>query len=62
MSNIFNHWLKAYRLHRDPWTDLYPLGNILTGYSQGPLIVDVGGNLEEDLELFRRKYPHTVSN
>lgn len=42
---------------RDPWTDLYPPENILAGYSQGPLIVDVGGNLGEDLELFRRKYP-----
>lgn len=57
MSNTFNEWLKAYRLHRDPWTDLYPPENILAGYSQGPLIVDVGGNLGEDLELFRRKYP-----
>lgn len=56
-SRTFNDWLAAYRLHRLPWTDLYPSQDILEGYNGGPLIVDVGGNLGEDLELFRQKHP-----
>ena len=57
MSETFDDWLRAYRIHRDPWIELYPSQNILTGYREGPLIVDVGGNLGEDLELFRQKHP-----
>lgn len=56
-SKTFNDWLAAYRHHRLPWFELYPSRNILDGYTGGPLIVDIGGNRGDDLELFRMKHP-----
>lgn len=60
-SRTFNDWLAAYRHHRLPWFELYPSWNILDGYTGGPLIVDVGGNLGDDLELFKMQNPEHVS-
>jgi hypothetical protein len=56
-SKTFNDWLAAYRHHRLPWLELYSSRNILDGYTGGPLIVDIGGNVGDDLELFRMKHP-----
>lgn len=57
LSARFNEWLAAYRLYRDPWTEIYPAEDMIAGYTTGPLLVDVGGNLGDDLELFRRNHP-----
>jgi hypothetical protein len=53
-SRTFNDWLAAYRLRRIVWTDPYLSQDILVGHIGGPLIVDVGGSLGEDLELCRQ--------
>lgn len=60
-SESFSDWLASYRHHRIPWLDLYPSRNILDGYTGGNLIIDVGGNLGDDLELFRMKHPEHAS-
>jgi len=56
-SHTFNEWLAAYTDDQVPWTDVYPVENLMHGYNQGWLIVDVGGNVGRDLDLFRALYP-----
>lgn len=60
-SRTFNDWLAAYQHHRPSWTDWYPSDDLLDGYTGGPLVVDIGGNVGDDLELFNKKHPGHAS-
>lgn len=44
--------------HRQGWTDTYPTERLLAGSkARAPLLVDIGGNKGQHLELFRNLHP-----
>ena len=59
----FGHHMRAYSQGRVSWIDptVYPVrGRIIDGFESGPdaaLLVDVGGSIGHDLELFHKAYP-----
>lgn len=53
---MFGVFLAAYRTERTPWIDMYDTRRIMDGYKGGPLLVDVGGNLGDDLDLFNQRH------
>ena len=53
----FNTCMTSYTGHRTRWIDVYPTERLIDGSTEGSLIVDVGGNVGEDLEAFRIKHP-----
>ncbi|OOF94199.1 hypothetical protein ASPCADRAFT_51459 [Aspergillus carbonarius ITEM 5010] len=57
----FNHVMGAVMANQASWLDIIPPTHFLTDSDPTlPLIVDVGGNIEHDLEKFRAAYPHTA--
>lgn len=49
--------MAEYKMHRLDWTELYPTGKIIDGFSEGPLLVDVGGGEGRDLQRFCDLHP-----
>ena len=56
-GDTFNDFLAAYRTNRIQWVDVYHTKHIVDGYAGGDLLVDVGGNLGEDLDQFSSRHP-----
>lgn len=43
------------------WLDIYPHQTVVdTAVQEGPLVVDVGGNIGHDIERFRQAHPDTA--
>ncbi|KAK8084446.1 hypothetical protein PG997_005717 [Apiospora hydei] len=54
----FNRALGGKMAHQAGWPDIVPLAPLLAGAeADGPLLVDVGGNIGHDLNKFRAVYP-----
>jgi hypothetical protein len=53
----FYDFVAAYAANRTQWVDVYKTSHIIDGYTGGPLLVDVGGNLGRDLEAFTSRHP-----
>lgn len=59
---VFNSFVASYRTTRIPWTSVYTTKDIMEGYEQGPLLVDIGGSKGDDLERFRLMHPGSGSH
>lgn len=54
---IFNPFVASYRTTRIPWTLIYTTEEIMEGYEQGPLLVDIGGGQGDDIQCFTLAHP-----
>lgn len=58
----FNHVMGGVMATQAGWLDIFPHETIVSSAKpDGPLVVDVGGNIGHDLERFRQAYPQTAS-
>lgn len=58
----FNHVMGGVMARQAGWLDIYPHSTIVeTGGQEGPLVVDVGGNIGHDIERFRQAHPDTAA-
>ncbi|KAL9050526.1 MAG: hypothetical protein Q9162_006591 [Coniocarpon cinnabarinum] len=57
----FGNFMSGYASQRDSWLDVYPGHEIMDNSDhEGPLIVDIGGGLGQDLAKFLHKFPHSA--
>jgi hypothetical protein len=57
----FNHVMGGVMARQAGWLDIYPHQRVLeTAVGDGPLVVDVGGNIGHDMERFREAHPETA--
>ena len=61
-AKCFNDCMTSYSASRTGWVDVYPTEHLLQGSKpEGTLVVDIGGNLGQDLERFCEKHPACAS-
>lgn len=57
----FNHVMGGVMARQAGWLDIYPHQTVVdTAVQEGPLVVDVGGNIGHDIERFRQAHPDTA--
>ncbi|GLA73908.1 hypothetical protein AtubIFM55763_004843 [Aspergillus tubingensis] len=57
----FNHVMGGVMAHQAGWLEIIPAEHFMNGSDpNGPLVVDVGGNIGHDIEKFRQVYPETA--
>ncbi|OJI80340.1 hypothetical protein ASPTUDRAFT_937004 [Aspergillus tubingensis CBS 134.48] len=57
----FNHVMGGVMAHQAGWLEIIPAENFMNGSDpNGPMVVDVGGNIGHDIEKFRQVYPETA--
>ncbi|KAI5271725.1 S-adenosyl-L-methionine-dependent methyltransferase [Aureobasidium subglaciale] len=59
-AKTFNNAMTGYGAEKCSWLDIYPTDDLLDGAIDGPLLVDVGGNIGHDIEKFRKKHLNTA--
>ncbi|EAT86515.1 hypothetical protein SNOG_06684 [Parastagonospora nodorum SN15] len=58
----FNHIMGGVMARQAGWLEIYPHERVLeTALADGPLVVDVGGNIGHDMERFRAAHPEIAS-
>jgi len=57
----FNNIMGGVMAHQTSWLDLFPTKNLIDSAADGPLLVDVGGNVGHDMERFRQANPQLAS-
>ncbi|KAK7182858.1 hypothetical protein DPSP01_011978 [Paraphaeosphaeria sporulosa] len=57
----FNHVMGGVMARQAGWLDIFPHDRVVeTAVGDGPLVVDVGGNIGHDIERFRQAHPGTA--
>ncbi|PWY75785.1 S-adenosyl-L-methionine-dependent methyltransferase [Aspergillus eucalypticola CBS 122712] len=57
----FNHVMGGVMAHQASWLEIIPAEHFTNGSDpNGPLVVDVGGNIGHDIEKFRQVHPETA--
>lgn len=57
----FNHVMGGVMAHQAGWLEIIQAENFMNGSDpNGPMVVDVGGNIGHDIEKFRQVYPETA--
>ena len=63
VAQDFSEVMKIYSSSKVPWVNVYPTDRLVKQQKPGhAVVVDVGGGLGHDLELFRAKYPNLPAN
>ena len=58
LKEAFNTFMSGVRSTRHHWTEWYPVeSELLQGFTEGTLLIDVGGNRGHDLETFLSRFP-----
>jgi hypothetical protein len=57
----FNTIMGGVMAHQISWLDIFPTKTLIDSAADGPLLVDVGGNVGHDMERFRQAYPQLAA-